>query len=285
MLEGVLRLREFMRGVPVVALLIMMTLVLCALLPDLIAPYDPLKTDFLARNVPPLTSARGRFFLLGTDHLGRDLLSRIIHGASVALYVSFVAVIISGIIGTSLGLLSGYLGGLIDHAVMRVADAWLALPTVSFAIFIGALRAPSATNIIIVLTLVYWTRYARVVRGEVLSLRERDFVKLAVTAGSSPCRVMAVHLLPNVMNSVIVLATLLVGSVILAEAALSFLGLGVPAPHPAWGLMLADGRDGLMTNKWWPTVFPGLAIVLVVCAANILGDWLRRRLDPNLKGL
>jgi peptide/nickel transport system permease protein len=268
-----------------VALLIMAVLVLCALVPNLIAPYDPLKTDFLARNLPPLTEARGRFFLLGTDHLGRDLFSRIVHGASVALYVSFVAVIVSGIIGTSLGLVSGYFGGLIDQAVMRVADAWLALPTVSFAIFIGALRAPSATNIIIVLTLVYWTRYARIVRGEVLSLRERDFIKLAITAGSSPLRIMCVHLLPNVMNSVIVLATLLIGSVILAEAALSFLGLGVPAPHPAWGLMLADGRDGLMSNKWWLTVFPGLAIVLVVCAANILGDWLRRHLDPNLKGL
>jgi peptide/nickel transport system permease protein len=274
-----------MKGAPVLALAIMAMLVLCAAVPQFIAPYDPLKTDFLARNLPPLSSARGHFFLLGTDHLGRDLLSRIVHGASVALYVSFVAVVVSGIIGTTLGLLCGYFGGWIDQVVMRISDAWLALPTISFAIFIGALRAPSATNIIIVLTLVYWTRYARVVRGEVLSLRERDFVKLAVTAGCSPWRIMAVHLLPNVMNSVIVLATLLIGSVILAEAALSFLGLGVPAPHPAWGLMLADGRDGLMTNKWWPTVFPGLAIVLVVSAANILGDWMRRRLDPNLKGL
>lgn len=283
--ERALRPWSALGGGPLVALLIMAVLVLCALVPNLIAPYDPLKTDFLARNLPPLTEARGRLFLLGTDHLGRDLFSRIVHGASVALYVSFVAVIVSGIIGTSLGLVSGYFGGLIDQAVMRVADAWLALPTVSFAIFIGALRAPSATNIIIVLTLVYWTRYARIVRGEVLSLRERDFIKLAITAGSSPLRIMCVHLLPNVMNSVIVLATLLIGSVILAEAALSFLGLGVPAPHPAWGLMLADGRDGLMSNKWWLTVFPGLAIVLVVCAANILGDWLRRHLDPNLKGL
>jgi peptide/nickel transport system permease protein len=274
-----------MRGVPILALATLAALVVCAIVPNLVAPYDPLKADFLARNLPPLTSARGRFFLLGTDHLGRDLLSRIVHGASVALYVSFVAVVVSGLIGTSLGLLCGYFGGLLDQAVMRVADAWLALPTISFAIFIGALRAPSATNIIIVLTLVYWTRYARVVRGEVLSLRERDFVKLALTAGCSSWRIMAVHLLPNVMNSVIVLATLLIGSVILAEAALSFLGLGVPAPHPAWGLMLADGRDGLMTNRWWPTVFPGLAIVAVVCAANAMGDWLRRRLDPNLRGL
>lgn len=273
------------RRVPWFSLGVFFLLFVCGLFPGLIAPVDPLKANFAALNVPPLSTAGGQFYLFGSDHLGRDVLSRIIHGASIALYVSLVAVLFSSVIGTTLGLLAGYFGGWIDQAVMRVADTWIALPTVSFAIFLTALREPDATNIIIVMVLVFWTRYARIVRGEVLSLRERDFIKLAVTAGASPGRILFVHLLPNVINSVIVLATLLIGNVILSEATLSFLGLGVPAPNPAWGAMLADGRNGLMSNRWWATIFPGLAIVLVVGASNVTGDWLRRRLDPNLKNL
>lgn len=273
------------RRVPWFSLGVFAMLFVCGLFPGLIAPMNPLKANFLALNVPPLTTAGGQFYVLGSDHLGRDVLSRIIHGSSIALYVSLVAVLFSSVIGTTLGLLAGYYRGWVDQLVMRVADTWIALPTVSFAIFLTAMREPGATNIIIVMVLVFWTRYARIVRGEVLSLRERDFVKLAITAGASPLRILFVHLLPNVVNSVIVLATLLIGNVILSEATLSFLGLGVPAPHPAWGAMLADGRNGLMSNRWWATVFPGLAIILVVGASNVAGDWLRRRLDPNLRNL
>lgn len=273
------------RRVPWFSLGVFAMLFVCGLFPGLVAPMDPLKANFLALNAPPLTTAGGQLYLLGSDHLGRDVLSRIVHGSSIALYVSLIAVLFSSVIGTTLGLLAGYYRGWVDQLVMRVADTWIALPTVSFAIFLTAMREPGATNIIIVMILVFWTRYARIVRGEVLSLRERDFVKLAITAGASPLRILFVHLLPNVINSVIVLATLLIGNVILSEATLSFLGLGVPAPHPAWGAMLADGRNGLMSNRWWATVFPGLAIILVVGASNVAGDWLRRRLDPNLRNL
>lgn len=273
------------RRVPWFSLGVFAMLFVCGLFPGIVAPMDPLKANFLALNAPPLTTAGGQLYLLGSDHLGRDVLSRIVHGSSIALYVSLIAVLFSSVIGTTLGLLAGYYRGWVDQLVMRVADTWIALPTVSFAIFLTAMREPGATNIIIVMILVFWTRYARIVRGEVLSLRERDFVKLAITAGASPLRILFVHLLPNVINSVIVLATLLIGNVILSEATLSFLGLGVPAPHPAWGAMLADGRNGLMSNRWWATVFPGLAIILVVGASNVAGDWLRRRLDPNLRNL
>lgn len=273
------------RRVPWFSLGVFAMLFVCGLFPGLVAPMDPLKANFLALNAPPLTTAGGQLYLLGSGHLGRDVLSRIVHGSSIALYVSLIAVLFSSVIGTTLGLLAGYYRGWVDQLVMRVADTWIALPTVSFAIFLTAMREPGATNIIIVMILVFWTRYARIVRGEVLSLRERDFVKLAITAGASPLRILFVHLLPNVINSVIVLATLLIGNVILSEATLSFLGLGVPAPHPAWGAMLADGRNGLMSNRWWATVFPGLAIILVVGASNVAGDWLRRRLDPNLRNL
>ena len=203
------------RRVPWFSLGVFAMLFVCGLFPGLVAPMDPLKANFLALNAPPLTTAGGQLYLLGSDHLGRDVLSRIVHGSSIALYVSLIAVLFSSVIGTTLGLLAGYYRGWVDQLVMRVADTWIALPTVSFAIFLTAMREPGATNIIIVMILVFWTRYARIVRGEVLSLRERDFVKLAITAGASPLRILFVHLLPNVINSVIVLATLLIGNVIL----------------------------------------------------------------------
>ena len=162
--------------------------------------------------------------------------------------------------------------------------AWMALPALIFAIFLAALVGPSELNIVLILGGVYWTRYARVVRGEVLSLRERDFVRLAVVTGCSPARIMLRHLLPNVMNTVIVLATLMLGVVIVTEASLSFLGVGVPPPQPAWGLMLADGKKSMVAGYWWSAVFPGLAIMLVVLTASLLGDWIRDRLDPRLQG-
>ncbi len=168
---------------------------------------------------------------------------------------------------------------------MRVTDTWLALPALTFAIFLAAVLGPSEMNIIIILSAVYWTRYARVIRGEVLSLREREFVRLAIVAGCSKWTIMKRHILPNVLNSAIVIATLQLGVVIVAEAALSFLGVGVPPPKPAWGLMLADGKKGLMAGYWWLTVTPGVCIMLLVLSANLLGDWLRVKLDPQLRQL
>jgi peptide/nickel transport system permease protein len=199
--------------------------------------------------------------------------------------VGITAVLVAGGIGTLLGILSGYLGGWADQVVMRLTDTWLALPALTFAIFLAAIVGPSEFNIILILGLVYWTRYARVIRGEVLSLKQREFVRLAIVAGCSKWTIMWRHILPNVINSAVVLATLMLGVVIVTEASLSFLGVGVPPPKPAWGLMMADGKKGLMVGYWWLTVFPGVCIMLMVLSANLLGDWLRVKLDPQLRQL
>jgi peptide/nickel transport system permease protein len=273
-------------GWPVVPILILTTLALVALFADFIAPYDPEVGALGARFRPPAWVAGGSTaHLLGTDHIGRDVLSRLIFGARVSMVVGFTAVIVAGVLGTVLGILSGYLGGWVDQVIMRVTDTWLALPALTFAIFLAAIVGPSQWNIVIILGAVYWTRYARVIRSEVLSLKERDFVRLAIVAGCSKRTIMRRHILPNVLNTSIVLATLMLGVVIVTEAALSFLGVGVPPPKPAWGLMLADGKKGLMAGYWWLTVFPGVCIVLMVLAANLLGDWLRVKLDPQLRQL
>jgi peptide/nickel transport system permease protein len=261
-------------------------LVLVALLADVIAPHDPEIGVLAERFRPPAWQAGGSAtHLLGTDHIGRDVLSRLIHGARISMIVGFTAVIVAGLLGTALGILAGYLGGWVDQVIMRLTDAWLAIPGLTFAIFLAAIVGPSAMNIVIILGAVYWTRYARVIRGEVLSLRERDFVRLAVVAGCSKWTIMRRHMLPNVLNSAIVLATLMLGVVIVTEASLSFLGVGVPPPKPAWGLMLADGKKGLMAGYWWLTVLPGCCIMLLVLSANLLGDWLRVKLDPQLRQL
>jgi peptide/nickel transport system permease protein len=199
--------------------------------------------------------------------------------------VGFTAVIFSGIVGTTLGILSGYLGGWVDQVIMRLTDTWLALPALTFAIFLAAIVGPSMWNIVLILGITYWTRYARVTRGEVLSLKEREFVRLAIVAGCSKFTIMRRHILPNILNTAIVLGTLELGVVIIAEATLSFLGVGVPPPEPAWGLMLSDGKQSLMVGRWWLSVLPGVCIMLMVLSANILGDWLRVKLDPQLRQL
>ncbi len=273
-------------GVPMLPIAILVTLALLAIFAEVIAPHNPEIGSLAQRFRPPAWVAGGNSeHLLGTDHIGRDVLSRLIFGARVSMIVGFTAVIIAGVLGSTLGILSGYLGGWVDQLIMRVTDTWLALPGLTFAIFLAAIVGPSEWNIVIILGAVYWTRYARVIRGEVLSLKERDFVRLAIVAGCSKWTIMRRHLLPNVLNTAIVLATLMLGVVIVTEAALSFLGVGVPPPKPAWGLMLADGKKGLMAGYWWLTVFPGVCIVLMVLAANLLGDWLRVKLDPQLRQL
>jgi len=281
------RVASFRReGLPVVPLAIMGVLTLTAVFANVLAPHDPQIGTLGARFKPPFWQTGGTAeYLLGTDHLGRDVLSRLIFGARVSIVVGFTAVVIAGTVGTLLGILSGYLGGWVDQVIMRVTDTWLAFPALVFAIFLAAVVGPSETNIIIILATVYWTRYARVIRGEVLSLKERDFVRLAIVAGCSKRTIMRRHMLPNVVNSAFVIATLMLGVVIVAEASLSFLGVGVPPPKPAWGLMLADGKKGLMAGYWWLTVFPGACIMLMVLSANLLGDWLRVKLDPQLRQL
>ena len=272
---------------PLLPLLILVPFALAAVFADFIAPYDPTEPVPGAKMFePPFWMDGGSTAtLLGTDFQGRDSLSRLIFGARVSLIVGLMGTVVAGGLGTAFGILSGYLGGWVDQAIMRLTDAWLALPALVFAIFLATVVGPSMWNIVIILGLVYWTRYARVIRGEVLSLREREYVQLAEIAGASRLRVILRHILPNVLNTAMVLASLTIGVVIIAEASLSFLGVGVPPPEPAWGLMLSEARSTLMAGKWWLTVFPGVCILLVVLATQLLGDWLRIRLDPQQRNL
>ena len=277
-----LRLKDF----PLIPVLILGFIALVAIFANFLAPHNPEIGSLTVRFKPPFWQTGGSTkYLLGTDQLGRDVLSRLIFGARVSMVVGFTAVIFAGIIGTALGIISGYLGGWVDQVIMRLTDAWLALPGVTFAIFLAAIVGPSMWNIVIILALTYWTRYARVIRGEVLSLKEREFVRLAIVAGCSKWTIMYRHILPNIINSAIVLGTLMLGVVIIAEATLSFLGIGVPPPQAAWGLMLSDGKQSLMVGRWWLSVLPGLCIMLMVLSANIFGDWLRVKLDPQLRQL
>jgi peptide/nickel transport system permease protein len=281
------QVRRWVRELPLLPLLILVPFVLAAVFADFIAPYDPTEPVQGAKIfVPPFWMDGGSTAtLLGTDFQGRDSLSRLIFGARVSLIVGLMGTVVAGSLGTAFGILSGYLGGWVDQAIMRLTDAWLALPALVFAIFLATVVGPSMWNIVIILGLVYWTRYARVIRGEVLSLREREYVQLAEIAGASRLRVILRHILPNVLNTAMVLASLTIGVVIIAEASLSFLGVGVPTPEPAWGLMLSEARSTLMAGKWWLTVFPGVCILLVVLATQVLGDWLRIRLDPQQRNL
>jgi peptide/nickel transport system permease protein len=278
---------EALRGLPVVPGLILLALFLTALLADVLAPYDPTVPVAGARIFqPPFWMTGGTTSaVLGTDFQGRDVLGRLIFGARVSLLVGLTGTAVAGGIGLVLGILAGYLGGWVDQVVMRVTDAWLALPFLMFAIFLAALLGPGVWNIVIVFGFVYWTRYARVIRGEVLTLREREFVRLAQVAGVSAPRIILRHIVPNVLNTWMVLASLTVGVVIVTEASLSFLGVGVPPPTPAWGLMLAEARSTLMAGQWWLTVFPGACISVVVLPANFYGDWLSVRLDPQRRDL
>src|SRR5437762_1276268 len=220
--------------VPMIPLVILAGIALVAVFANQLAPHNPEIGTLTARFKPPFWVAGGSTkYLLGTDQLGRDVLSRLIFGARVSVVVGFTAVIIAGFVGTALGIISGYLGGWVDQVIMRITDTWLALPALTFAIFLAAITGPSMWNIVIILAITYWTRYARVIRGEVLSLKEREFVRLAIVAGCSKWTIMRRHILPNVLNSAVVLGTLMLGVVIVTEASLSFLGVGVPPPEPA----------------------------------------------------
>lgn len=260
-------------------------LVIPALFANQIAPYDPLKGSLAKRLHPPAWQEGGSIdHPLGTDKLGRDILSRLIHGARVSLMVSMVAIFVGGILGTAVGLISGYFGGKVDALLMRLVDISLSLPTILLALVLVAAVGPSFGTVITVMVVLLWARYARLVRGETLTIRERDFIARARVAGASHTRIMVKYIFPNVINSLVVLATLQVGYVILLESALSFLGAGLPRPMPAWGLMIADGRE-LIVTAWWVSMLPGLAIMFTALALNLLGDWLRDHLDPKLRNV
>ena len=263
--------------------LLLIVLVVPAIAADWIAPHDPKIGSLSAKLTPPIWMEGGNSeYLLGTDRVGRDILSRIMHGARVSVVIAAVAICIAGVVGTSTGVIAGYWGGWVDALVMRLVDISLSIPIILLALVIVAATKPSMATVITVLVLLMWSRYARLVRGETLAVRVQDFISRSRVSGASHRRIMLKHVLPNVFNSVIVLATLNVGFVIILEATLSFLGAGIPPPQPAWGLMVADGRVLIASAQgWWVSLFPGLAIMLVVLSMNLLGDWLRDRLDPK----
>ena len=273
------------RRMPLAPGFILFLVIICALFARWLAPEAPTFGNLSDAFIPPAWVEGGSTaHLLGTDSLGRDVYSRIVYGARVSLVVSIFAIFIAGTIGTVMGLASGYFGGRLDGVIMRLVDIALALPTILMALVLVAVLQPGIVTVIIVIGCLSWANYARQIRGEVLTVKERDFVILARSIGSSPARIMSRHILPNVFNTIIVLATLQVGSVILLEATLSFLGLGVPPPEPSWGQMVAEGR-GFIVVAWWMALFPGLAIMFTVLSMNLMGDWLRDMLDPRLRQL
>lgn len=271
---------------PLLAVAMLLTMVTIAVIGPGIAPKDPNRQNLILRLKAPLEEdVNGEVeFLLGTDSLGRDVLSRLIYGARISISVGFVAVAIGGTMGTCLGLISGYFGGRVDDLIMRIADIQLAFPFILLAIMVLVVLGQGVLNLILVLGVGQWVTYARIARGETINQREKEYVEAAHAIGMSNLRIMFRSILPNVLPPLIVIASFNIASVILAEASLSFLGLGVPATVPSWGAMLAESRDQLIGGKWWLAVFPGIAIMITVLSLNLLGDWLRDFLDPRLRG-
>jgi len=271
------------RRPPIIPVAILIIVVVAAIFAPLIASYPPKIGKLADKLMPPAWIDGGSItHPLGTDQLGRDILSRVIYGARISLLVAVLAIFFAGTIGTTIGVVSGYVGGYIDAFFMRLTDVAFSIPLMLLAIILVAAIGPSLNNLILVITLLLWPYYARQVRGETLSIKERDFIALARVAGLSNLHIMWRHIFPNVTPTVLVLATLHSAFVILLEASLSFLGVGIPPPTPAWGLMIGDGRMYL-TTAWWIILWPGLAVILTVLSINLLGDWLRDWLDPKLR--
>ena len=266
---------------PIVILLVV--LFIPAIFANQIAPHDPTRGSLGNRLAPPVWQEGGSTEnILGTDKVGRDIFSRIIYGSRISVIIAMIAIVVSGVIGTALGITAGYWGGWVDALIMRLVDISLSIPIILLGLVLVAALGPHTSTVIGVIVVLLWSRYARLARGETLAVRVQDFISRAQVAGSGHIRIMFRHILPNVFNSLVVLATLQVGFVIILESTLSFLGAGVPRPNPAWGLMVADGRELVASeNGWWVSLLPGLAIMLVVLSMNLLGDWLRDRLDPK----
>jgi peptide/nickel transport system permease protein len=294
---GLTRFAAEARRYPLVPMFILVVLlVIPAIFADVISPHSPYDISPRERLTPPAWSGPQMLngvevrsggswkYILGTDKLGRDVLSRIMHGARISLSISLLAILAGGVVGSTLGVLAGYYGGWLDHVIMRLVDIFITIPGLLFALVLAIVLGPSFSTIVIVVSVILWPRFARMSRAETLSMRSRDFVSRAKVSGCSNLRIMLRHIFPNVLNPLVVLVTLEVGHVILLEATLSFLGAGIPRPIPAWGLMVSDGRDLIVGgNGWWVSLFPGLAILLVVLSMNLSGDWLRDKLDPRLR--
>jgi peptide/nickel transport system permease protein len=273
------------RRLPYIPIAIITVFVLAGLLAPLLALPDPQEQSLRLKFRPPVWDERGTWANpLGTDRLGRDVLSRLVWGSRVSLAAGVLTVLIASAFGAGVGLVAGYYGGRVDGTLMRMTDATLSFPVILLALILAVTVGPSFANVVLAIAVILWARYARVMRGQVLTLMELDFIAQARIAGAGAWRIITRHLVPNTLNTLVVLVTLQIGYVIIVEASLSFLGAGIPPPMPAWGSMIAEGRD-FVTSAWWVSFFPGAAILLVVLAFNLLGDWLRDTLDPKLRQL
>lgn len=270
--------------VPRLALLLLAPLLLFGLFGDVLEPHDPRAIAPASALRPPVFAGGGWDHPLGTDHTGRDVLSRVIDGARNSLLVALFGVVLAGLFGTAVGMLAGYVRGATEEVLMRIVDMQLAIPPILLAVLLAAVIGGGLATVIATLTVTFWSTYARIVRGETLGIMQRDFIALARVAGAGRWWIMRRHVLPNLMSPVVVLATLQLGAAVGLEAALTFLGLGIQPPASAWGLMISDGRL-FMAQAWWIPTVPGIAIVMTVLGSNLLGDWLRDRLDPRLRQL
>ena len=274
-----------MRSTPWLCILVITTMVFMAMFAPLLAPYSPIDQTLPDKLLPPFWLEGGSFkYVLGTDAFGRDILSRLIHGARISLLVAILALTAGGGVGLVIGIVAGYLGGVVESILMRLVDAAFTFPAILFALLLAVTLGQGLGTLVIAISLLLWASFARVIRGEVLALKQRDFVALAKVRGCSEPRIMLTHILPNVLNTFMVLVTLNIGVVVIAEASLSFLGAGIPPPTPTWGLMVSEGR-GRIAEAWWVSLIPGLAITALVLSVNVFGDWLRDRLDPRLRQL
>lgn len=274
-----------MRSTPWICILVIVTMVFMAVFAPLLAPYSPIDQTLRDKLLPPFWLEGGSMkYLLGTDAFGRDILSRLLYGARVSLIVATLALTAGGGVGLLIGIVAGYLGGTVESILMRLVDAAFTFPAILFALLLAVTMGQGLGTLVIAISLLLWASFARVIRGEVLALKQRDFVALAKVRGCSEPRIMLTHILPNVLSTFMVLVTLNIGVVVIAEASLSFLGAGIPPPTPSWGLMVSEGR-GRIADAWWVSLIPGLAITALVLSVNVFGDWLRDRLDPRLRQL
>jgi peptide/nickel transport system permease protein len=274
-----------MRRVPWIPICIISTMIFMAVFAPLLAPWSPIDQTLPDKLLPPFWVEGGSMkYILGTDAFGRDILSRLIYGARVSLIVAVLALTAGGGAGLTIGIVAGYFGGTVDNLLMRLVDAAFTFPAILFALLLAVTMGQGLPTLITAISLLLWASFARVIRGEVLALKQRDFVALARVRGCSSIRIMLTHILPNVLNTFMVLVTLNIGVVIIAEASLSFLGAGIPPPTPTWGLMISEGR-GRIADAWWVSIIPGIAITLLVLSVNLFGDWLRDRMDPRLRQL
>ena len=274
-----------MRNAPWIPICIISVMLCMAVFAPLLTQYSPIDQALREKLIPPFWMEGGSItHILGTDAFGRDVFSRLVYGARISLLVALLALTAGGGVGLVIGIVAGYIGGTLDNLLMRLVDAAFTFPAILFALLLAVTMGQGLGTLVIAISLLLWASFARVIRGEVLVLRQRDFVALAKVRGCSAPRIMLTHILPNVLNTFMVLVTLNIGVVIIAEASLSFLGAGIPPPTPTWGLMISEGR-GRIADAWWVALIPGIAITLLVLSVNVFGDWLRDRLDPQLRQL